>query len=75
MNNQQIDLRNQPSIRCENCEGQIFREVVLLKKVSRLLTGHSDDTIAPLSTYMCNNCGHLNSDLDFTEKNIIINEE
>lgn len=73
-NNQQIDLRKQPAVRCENCDGQVFREVVVLKKVSRLLTGHSDDTIAPLSTYVCDSCGHFNKDLDYTEKKINSNE-
>lgn len=66
--NQQIDLRTQPPIKCENCGGQLFREVIVLKKVSRLLTGHSDDTIAPLSTYICDDCGYVNKDLDFREK-------
>jgi len=57
-----IDLREQPTIICENCQGEYFKEVVVLKKVSRLLTGSSDDTIVPFPTYMCNSCGHVNEE-------------
>jgi uncharacterized Zn finger protein len=57
-----IDLREQPTIICENCQGEYFKEVVILKKVSRLLTGSSEDTLVPFPTYICNSCGHVNEE-------------
>jgi len=64
-----IDLREQPTIICENCQGEYFKEVVILKKVSRLLTGASDDSIVPFPTYKCDVCGHVNQDFRlFDEK-------
>ena len=57
-----IDLKQQPTITCEDCGSKYFKEVVLLKKVPKLLTGSSEDTIVPFPTYMCNSCGFVNED-------------
>ena len=57
-----IDLRQQETITCSDCGSKYFKEVVLLKKVPKLLTGSSDDTIVPFPTYMCNNCGFVNEE-------------
>ena len=63
-----IDLREQPTITCEECTGMFFREVTILKRVSRLLTGGPQDTDVPFPVYMCDYCGHVNKDQNpFTE--------
>ena len=54
-----IDLRQQVTIKCEKCESKYFKEVTMLKKVPKLLTGSSEDTLVPFPTYMCNECGHV----------------
>ena len=57
-----IDLRIQPTIICEECGSKFFIEVSMLKKVPKLLTGSSEDTIVPFPTYMCNSCGFVNEE-------------
>lgn len=57
-----INLKEQPTIVCGDCGGMYFKEVTLLKKVSKILTGSSEDTIVPFPTYMCNTCGHVNEE-------------
>lgn len=67
-----IDLKQQPTISCEQCGNLYFKEVVLIKKVSKLLTGSNEDTLVPFPTYMCEHCGHVNEDFrlfDNTETN------
>jgi uncharacterized Zn finger protein len=61
-----IDLKEQPTVVCENpdCGSKFFKEVVLIKKVSKLMTGSSEDTLVPFPTYMCNSCGHVNKDFE-----------
>ena len=59
-----IDLREQPTVKCEKCESVWFEEVTMIKKVSKLLTGGTEDTIVPFPTYMCNECGHVNEDFE-----------
>ena len=62
-----IDLREQPTIKCEKCEGMFFEEVTMIKKVSKLLTGSGQDTIVPFPTYMCDGCGHVNEEFKIFE--------
>jgi uncharacterized Zn finger protein len=57
-----IDLKEQPTIVCEKCSSMYFKEVTMIKKVAKLLTGSSEDTIVPFPTYMCNECGHVNEE-------------
>lgn len=57
-----INLKEQPTVVCEKCENIFFKEVVLIKKVSKILTGNVEDVIVPFPTYMCNSCGHVNND-------------
>ena len=57
-----IDLRQQQTIKCEKCESKFFKEVTMLKKVPKLLTGSPEDTIVPFPTYMCNSCGFVNEE-------------
>lgn len=55
-----LNLRETPTIKCDKCEGIYFREVIYLKKVSKILTGSSEDTIVPFPIYKCDSCGHVN---------------
>jgi len=63
-----IDLKKQPTVECENCKSIFFKEVTLIKKVSKLLTGSSEDTLVPFPTHMCNECGHVNEDFKLFDK-------
>lgn len=58
----QIDLKEIPNIKCEQCENEQFKEITILKKVSRLLTGTPNDNIIPFPTYACDKCGHINEE-------------
>jgi hypothetical protein len=59
-----IDLKQQPTVVCDKCGSKYFKEVVLIKKVSKILTGSPEDTIVPFPTYMCNDCGNVNEDFN-----------
>lgn len=59
-----INLRDQPTVECGKCQSKYFKEVVILKKVPKLLTGSAEDTIVPFPTYMCNECGNVNKDFE-----------
>jgi predicted nucleic acid-binding Zn ribbon protein len=59
-----IDLRQQPTVKCEKCGSKYFKEITMLKKVPKLLTGSHEDTLVPFPTYMCNECNHVNEDFE-----------
>jgi uncharacterized Zn finger protein len=63
-----IDLKQQETVVCEECGNKFFKEVVLIKKVPKLLTGASDDTLVPFPTYMCESCGHVNDEFQIFDK-------
>jgi hypothetical protein len=56
-----INLNIKPSdmqpIECPECGGQYFRQVVSINKVSKFLTGGDKDTMIPVPTFRCDDCG------------------
>jgi uncharacterized Zn finger protein len=59
-----IDLKQQQTVECEKCKSKYFKEVVLIKKVPKLLTGSGEDTLVPFPSYRCDDCGHVNTDFE-----------
>ena len=64
----QIDIDKTTSYHCEECTSEFFEEVVCIRKVSRLLSGASDDSLVPMKTYRCADCKHLNKDFNPNRK-------
>ncbi len=60
--NPNIDLKSQPTVTCNECGSMYFKEVTLIKRVSKLYLGTPNDTLVPFPTYMCDSCGHVNDD-------------
>ncbi len=50
-------LKNAENIKCVECDGIFFQSVSMFKKISRLLTGDSKDTVIPVPAYRCSDCG------------------
>lgn len=59
-------------ISCEKCGSNFFRDVFYLYKVSKLLTGDQQDTIAPIPTFQCATCGHVNQEFSIDKENKIV---
>ena len=49
-----VSLDKTIPIVCEECEGQVFTEGVVLRKVSRFLTGQPQDGLIPIPVFACN---------------------
>lgn len=50
------------AITCESCGSTTFKEVVFIRKMSRILTGEPQDSIIPIPTFECSKCQHINKD-------------
>jgi uncharacterized Zn finger protein len=61
--NLNITLDKTTPVTCDECGGETFQEVVLLRKASRFVTGTSQDALIPIPSFACVKCGHLNEDL------------
>jgi uncharacterized Zn finger protein len=58
-----IDIRkNSTAVKCEGCEGETFKEVLFIRKVSRLIAGSAQDSYIPVPTFQCSSCGHINKE-------------
>jgi len=49
-------------IQCEECGGMYFRQVMAINKVSRFITGGDRDTMIPVPTFRCDDCGAIPED-------------
>jgi uncharacterized Zn finger protein len=55
-----INLYDAPYIECESCAGSVFEEKMMIKKVSKFMTGEAQDSIVPIPVIACAKCGHVN---------------
>jgi len=69
MNNQQkqqvqlkISLDKTTPITCDTCGSQAFQEALMLRKVSKFLTGDAQDGVIPIQTFVCTKCGGINKE-------------
>jgi C4-type Zn-finger protein len=53
---------------CDECGYRFFRDVVYVFKVSKIMTGTSEDSYVPIKTLACDKCGHVNTEFDMQEK-------
>jgi ribosomal protein S27E len=56
----QPSAKDTTPIKCEECENETFVQVFFIRKLSKLLTGESQDSIIPAPTFQCASCGHIN---------------
>lgn len=55
-----IDLSKADDVVCERCGNYTFNEVMLMKRMSALISPTGKDAIVPIPTFACNACGHIN---------------
>ena len=59
---EQIDISKTSAIKCESCENQTFKQSLLLRKLSALVSPNSQETLVPVQVFVCEKCGHVNSE-------------
>ncbi len=57
---EQIDFSKTTQIKCEACEGSSFKQTLLLRKMSALVSPDGQETIIPMQVFACEKCGHVN---------------
>lgn len=58
----EVDLSKTTAWTCEKCGHGVFNAGLLLRKVSRFISGDAKDGLAPVQTFYCVKCGHVNKD-------------
>ena len=64
-----IKASDMKDVVCDNCEGKVFKEVIMLKRVSALVSPTGKEQLVPVQVIRCDDCGHINK--EFLPKNTI----
>ena len=59
---EQIDISKTSAIKCEACENQTFKQSLLLRKLSALVSPNGQETLVPVQVFDCEKCGNVNSE-------------
>lgn len=70
-NSLNVDIQNALDVVCDACGGRLFREVTLIKRVSALLSPTGKEILAPVQTFCCASCSHLNTEFDPFKKSLV----
>lgn len=55
-----VDLSKAEDVICERCGNYTFQQVMLMKRMSALISPTGKEAIVPIPTFACNACGHIN---------------
>ena len=61
---EQIDLSKTSPVKCEGCENQTFKQTLLIRKLSALMSPNGQETIVPMAVFACEKCGHVNKEFE-----------
>ena len=64
---EQIDITKTTPINCDKCEGATFKQTLLLRKLSALVSPSGQETIVPMQVFACDKCGHVNAEFSDIE--------
>ena len=62
-----IDMSQTTSIKCEKCENSTFKQTLLIRKMSALVSPSGQETVIPVAVFACEKCGHVNSEFENME--------
>ena len=63
-----IDLTHATTLECEECKCKGFKQTMMLKKLSPLVSPNGQEAIIPVAAFCCEQCGHINK--EFQEADI-----
>ena len=64
---EQIDISKTTPINCEKCENSTFKQTLLIRKMSALVSPNGQETVIPVAVFACEKCGHVNSEFENME--------
>ena len=61
---EQIDFSKTTQMKCENCGNATFKQTMLIRKLSALVSPNGQETIIPMAVFACEKCGHVNKEFE-----------
>ena len=57
-----LDLSHAKDIVCDECKCKAFKQSMMLKSLSALVSPTGKESIVPISVFACEQCGHVNEE-------------
>lgn len=54
------DIKNAKTVKCQSCGGTVFKNVFVIKQISALVSPNGQEINAPIPTFACTKCDHIN---------------
>jgi hypothetical protein len=62
-----IDLTHAKTLECEKCKCRAFKQTLMLKRLSALVSPNGQEAIVPIGVFACESCGHVNKEFEEAE--------
>ena len=62
-----IDMSQTTPIKCEKCENSTFKQTLLIRKMSALVSPSGQETVIPIGVFACEKCGNVNAEFEKME--------
>jgi len=53
-----VNVESMPMVACKKCRGNFFKDVVVIKKISAIVSPTGKDEVLPIPVFICDKCGH-----------------
>jgi len=63
-----IDLTHATTLECEECGCKGFKQTLMLKRLSALVSPNGQESMVPVAIFACESCNHINK--EFLEADI-----
>ena len=57
-----IDLSVAKDMCCEKCGNNTFKQTMMLRKMSAIVSPNGQETIIPVGVFACESCNHVNAE-------------
>ena len=64
---QTVDVSQTTPVKCEKCENSTFKQTLLIRKMSALVSSSGQEMVIPIGVFACEKCGHVNSEFENME--------
>ena len=62
-----VDISQTTPVKCDNCENQTFKNTLIIRKLSALVSPSGQETVIPIGVFACEKCGHVNTEFENME--------
>ena len=57
-----IDLSQADDVKCDSCGNYTFTPILMMKRLSPIISPTGKEAIIPIDTFACNACGFINKE-------------